>query len=115
MFISQAWAQAASDTVEASAQSPGFLVSMLPLIAIFFIFYVMVLRPQNKRIIEHRSMINNLQKGDKVVTGGGLLATVKKVVGDDEIVLEISDGVEVTAMRHTIMMIRDGKNKEAKK
>jgi preprotein translocase subunit YajC len=55
-------------------------------------------------------MINNLQKGDKVVTGGGLVATVKKLAGDEDVVLEIADGVEVTALRHTLMMLRSKKN-----
>lgn len=112
MLISPAWAQEAAG---AAAEAPGFIISMLPLIAIFFIFYVMVIRPQNKRIVEHRNMINSLQRGDKVITGGGLLATVKKMQGDDEVILEIADGVEVTAMRHTIMTVRDAKKAEAKK
>lgn len=106
MFISPAFAQEATEAAApaAAGDSAGFLMSMLPLLLIFFVFYLMVIRPQNKRLIEHRQMINNLQKGDKVVTGGGLVATVKKLVGDEEVVLEIADGVEVTAMRHTLMM-----------
>ncbi len=115
MFISPAFAQEAASDAAATAATgdgAGFLMSMLPLLLIFFVFYVMVIRPQNKRIIEHRQMINNLQKGDKVVTGGGIVATVKKLVGDDEVVLEIADGVEVTAMRHTLMMKKDKASKK---
>lgn len=107
MFISPAFAQETGDA--AAATGPSALVSMLPLALIFVIFYFMVLRPQNKRLREHRAMIDNLQKGDKVVTGGGLLATVKKLSGDQDVVLEIADGVEVTALRHTLMMLREKK------
>jgi preprotein translocase subunit YajC len=80
---------------------------LLPLILIFFFFYVMVIRPQNRRMAEHRTMLNALAKGDKVVTGGGLLAEVVKLQGDDEVVLELADGVKVTALRNTIMMRRN--------
>lgn len=115
MFISPAFAQTASDVAApaAAADGAGFLMSMLPLLLIFFVFYLMVIRPQNKRIMEHRQMINNLQKGDKVITGGGIVATVKKLSGDEEVVLEIADGVDVTVMRHTLMMLKNPKQKQA--
>lgn len=107
MLISQAFAQGAADATATAAEAPSFLMSMLPLILIFFVFYVMVIRPQNKRMLEHRTMLNSLAKGDKVVTGGGLLAEVVKLQGDDEVVLELADGVKVTALRSTIMMRRN--------
>jgi preprotein translocase subunit YajC len=106
MLISPAYAEALT---AAGAQPPGgadLLTSMLPIFLILVVFYFMVIRPQNKRLLEHRAMINNLQKGDKVVTGGGLIATVKKTIGDDEIVLELADGVQVHAVRSTIMAVR---------
>lgn len=104
MFISPAFAQTATQ----AAPEGSFLISMLPLLLIFVVFYLMVIRPQNKRLIEHRRMINELQKGDKVVTGGGLVGTVKKVVeGSDEVVIEIAEGVQVKAVRSTIMAVRD--------
>lgn len=104
MFISPAFAQTAPDA--ATLQDPSLFTTMLPLVLVFIVFYVMVIRPQNKRMAEHRAMIGALQKGDKVVTGGGFVATVKKVSNDNEVVLEIADGVEVTALRHTITMTR---------
>ena len=98
-----------ADTALATAADPAaagsLFTSMLPVVLIFIIFYVLIIRPQNKRMQEHRAMINNLKKGDKVVTGGGLVATVKKAEGDD-IVLEIASGVEVTAVRSTLMSVR---------
>lgn len=109
MFITPAWAQEvsdiASDAAEAEASSPGFLVTMMPLLLIFFIFYLMVIRPQNKRIIEHRKMMENLEKNDKVITGGGLRGTVKKVLNDEDVLLDLGHGVEVVAVRHTLMTV----------
>jgi len=117
MLISPAYAQdattAVSDVAAAAAGPTSIFMSMLPLILIFFVFYVMVIRPQNKRLVEHRNTINNLQKGDKVVTGGGLVAKVVKLQGDDEVVLELADGVHVTAVRQTIMMLRKPEHKKA--
>ncbi len=111
MFITPAWAQEAAEvatgTAEAASGSPGILVTMMPLVLIFFVFYLMVIRPQNKRIIDHRKMMQNLQKGDKIVTGGGLVATVKKVLNDDEVLIELNHGVEVVAVRQTIMTVRE--------
>jgi preprotein translocase subunit YajC len=107
MFISPAFAQTAADTAEATSQGPGLLVSMAPLVLIFIVFYFIVIRPQNRRIIEHRQMVNKLSKGDKVVTGGGLHATVKKLVGEEDVLLDLGGGVEVTALRHSLMMVRD--------
>lgn len=106
MFTSSAFAQAANDVSSTTATQPSSLMSMLPLVLIFVVFYFLVIRPQNKRMQEHRTMVTGLQKGDKVVTGGGLIATVKKVSEGDEVVLELAQGVEVTALRSTIMTVR---------
>jgi len=111
MFITPAWAQeaaeVATDAAASTGSSPGILVTMMPLVLIFFVFYLMVIRPQNKRIIDHRKMMQNLQKGDKIVTGGGLVATVKKVLNDDEVLIELGHGFEVVAVRQTIMTVRE--------
>ena len=103
MFISPAFAQDVTDM--AADAEPSFITSMLPLILIFFVFYVMIIRPQNKRMQEHRSMIGELRRGDRVVTGGGLIGTVKKLM-DEEVSIEVSPGVNVNVVRSTIMTIR---------
>ena len=107
-FISPAFAQTATDaaatTTDAAAAGPGMLVTMAPLVLVFFVFYVLVIRPQNRRLQDLRATINSLQKGDKVVTGGGIVGTVKKLVGDNEILLEIAPNTDVLVLRHTIMM-----------
>lgn len=113
MFITPAMAAdtattASAVTAAAADPSAGFsLLSYLPMLLVIVIFYIVVIRPQNKRAAEHRSMITALQKGDKVITGGGLIAKVSKVVSDEEVVLELAEGVHVHALRATIMMKKD--------
>jgi len=109
MFTTPAFAETATGLAapaEAALGSGNIFTSMLPILLVLAVFYLLVIRPQNKRLQNHRDMVNNLQKGDQVVTGGGLIATVRKTVGDDEVVLELADGVQVHAVRSTIMTVR---------
>lgn len=109
MFTSPAFAEATAGiaaSADAAAGGGNVLTSMAPIFLVLAVFYFLVIRPQNKRLQSHRDMVGNLQKGDKVVTGGGLIGTVKKTVGDDEVVLELAQGVEVSAVRSTIMAVR---------
>lgn len=92
-FISTAWAQA-------GAQSDAFM-SFLPLIAIFALFYFFLIRPQNKKQKEHRAMVAALEKGQEVVTGGGLLGKVSEV-GDLWVTVEVADGVALKIQKSTI-------------
>jgi len=103
MFINPAFSEA---TTETAAGGGSMLLSMVPILLILVVFYFMVIRPQNKRLQEHRGMVNGLQKGDKVVTGGGLIAKVRRTVGSDEVILDLAEGVQVHAIRSTIMMMR---------
>ena len=96
IFIARAYAQGTD-----AAGGSDFFVQILPLLLIFVVFYFLLIRPQQKKMKGHRDMVANLQRGDKVITGGGLYATVAKVE-DDAVVLEIADGVRVKAARHTI-------------
>ncbi len=107
MFISPAFAQETAVAADAVAQQPGIFMSMLPLLLILFIFYVMVIRPQNRRMTEHRAMLKALVKGDRVVTAGGILGRVTQLPNDDDVVVEIAPGVEVSVLRHTIMTKTD--------
>ena len=95
MFATPAYAQAAGGAGGAVAQ-------MMPLILIFAIMYFLLIRPQQKKAKEHRTMIENLRRGDQVITAGGLIGKVAKVKEDGEVDVEIADGVKVRVVRATI-------------
>ncbi|MCB1734914.1 MAG: preprotein translocase subunit YajC [Gammaproteobacteria bacterium] len=89
---------AAPAFAEGAPPEPNFLVQMAPLIIIFVIFYFMLIRPQSKRAKEHKSMVEALQKGDELVTNGGLLGKVVKA-GENYLDVEIAEGVVVKVQR----------------
>ncbi len=76
----------------------------LPLILIFVVFYFLLIRPQQKRMKEHRNMLGALRRGDRVVTGGGIIGTITKAA-DDELTVEISEGVRVKVLRGTVSSV----------
>ncbi len=97
MWISPAYAQAAG------GQGGDFFVTLLPLILIFVVFWLLLIRPQQRKVKEHQQMIQNLKKGDTVVTGGGIVGKIVKVdAGDNLLLLEIAPNVQVRVVRHTI-------------
>ena len=104
MFITPAFAQAAPFGLGGDAGS--MITSLLPLILIVVIMYFLVLRPQQQRVKQHREMVKALRRGDNVVTNGGLVGKVTKVVDDDQIEVEIADGVRVRQMRSMISEVR---------
>ena len=73
----------------------------IQLILIFVIFYFFLIRPQQKKVKEHKAMVESLKKGDKVVTTGGITGTITRVVDNDKVEVEISDNVIVTIVRGT--------------
>jgi preprotein translocase subunit YajC len=81
------------------------MMQFLPLVLIFVVFYFLLIRPQQKRAKEHKVMLTNLRRGDRVVTGGGIIGTVAKVVGDDEVTVDIADGIRVRVVRSTITTV----------
>jgi len=94
-FITDAWAEAAT-------QGPADpLVSFLPLIFIFVVFYFLLIRPQSKKAKEHKQMVEALVKGDEVVTSGGLLGRITNV-GDNFVELELGEGMKVKVQRQAI-------------
>lgn len=103
MIISPAYAQAAGGA--------GGLSSLLPFLLIFVVFYFFLIRPQQKRAKEHREMVNNVKRGDKIITSGGLLGTVSKSVeGQESVEVEIAKDVKVNVMRTMIADLRDKKD-----
>jgi len=98
MFISEAYAQAAG--------APGgadMLTSFLPLVLIFVVFWFLMIRPQQKRMKEHRALVAALKKGDKVLTSGGILGLVTKAVeGENDVEVEIAANVRVRVVRTAV-------------
>jgi len=103
MFASPAYAQAAGAAAPGAAAS--FLVQFAPLIFIFVIFYFLMIRPQQKKMKEHREAINAVQKNDQIVTAGGLIAKVIKVE-ENEVEAEIAPNVKVKIVKGTIAEVR---------
>ncbi len=118
MLISKAYAQSVPPVVEQSVDAAAQAAAALPnapsameafawnmglVFVLVMLFYVLLIRPQQKRMQKHSEMLQGLKKGDKVLTGGGLVGTIDKIKdGDDEVVVDLGHGVKVTALRSTI-------------
>ena len=79
----------------------GF-AQFIPLILIFVIFYFFLIRPQQKKVKEHKVMVQNLKRGDEVITSGGIIGKVERVFDDDRLEVNISDGVNVQVVKNTV-------------
>ena len=99
MLIPPAYAQAAS-----SGGTGDLLATMLPMVAIFAIFYFLMIRPQQRKQKEHRAMIDALEKGNEVVTAGGIAGRVSKI-DDQYVTVEIAQGVEIHVQRHAVSQL----------
>ncbi|MDH5452831.1 MAG: preprotein translocase subunit YajC [Paracoccaceae bacterium] len=99
MFVTPAYAQAAG------AGGAGAAMQFLPLILIFAIMYFLLIRPQQKKLKEHKAMVEALRRGDQVITQGGIIGKVAKVKEDGELEVEIADGVKVRIVRSTIATV----------
>lgn len=100
MFATPAFAQAAGGAGAGSA-----FASFVPLILIFAIMYFLLIRPQQKKMKEHKAMVEALRRGDQVVTSGGIVGKVVKVQEDGLVEVEIADGVKVKVVKHTITQV----------
>ena len=83
----------------------GF-AQFIPLILIFVIFYFFLIRPQQKKVKEHKLMVAALKRGDEVVTSGGIVGKVERVLGDDKVDISISENVTVQVVQSTIQSLR---------
>lgn len=101
MFISPAFAQGAS-----ADGGANMLIQFAPFILIFVIFYFLIIRPQQKKQKDHRNMLAAIRRGDNIVTAGGLMGKVSKVVDDNEVEVEISKDIRVRVMRNFIQDVR---------
>lgn len=99
MFITPAYAQGLGG-------SNDMLMSLLPFVGIFVIMYFLILRPQQKRVKQHQELVKNVRRGDTVVTSGGIVAKVTKVIDDEQIEIEIADGVRARQVRSMVSDVR---------
>jgi len=102
MFITPALAQGLGGV----GGDGGMLMSLLPFALIFVIMYFLILRPQQKRVKQHQEMVKNVRRGDTVITNGGLIGKVTKVIDDDQIEIEIADDVRIRQMRQMVSDVR---------
>ena len=103
MFITPAFAQGATG----AGGGADMLIQLAPFLLIFVVMYFLILRPQQKRAKVHQEMVNSLRRGDVVVTGGGLVGKVSKVIeGGEEVELQIADNVRIRQMRSQIVTVR---------
>ena len=99
MLISPAYAQAAGG-------GPGLFEGLLPLIIIFVVFYVLLIRPQQRKVKQHREMVEAVRRGDVGVTGGGIIGKVTKVGETDDITVEIAENIRVQVVKGTLSDVR---------
>lgn len=108
MLISKAYAAAAvvSDVVPVGATAPSpmqaFMWNMGLVMILVALFYVLLIMPQQRRFKEHSVMLSGLKKGDKIVTAGGIVGVIEKIVDDNDVILDLGNGIKVTAVRSTI-------------
>tara|TARA_B100000315_G_scaffold260064_2_gene319063 strand:+ start:3120 stop:3452 length:333 start_codon:yes stop_codon:yes gene_type:complete len=97
-----AWAQTAAGS---SQGGPGLLVSLIPFVLIFLIFYFLLIRPQQQRSAQHKAMLDALTKGAKVITSGGLWGTITNL-GKETVTLQIADSVKVKIERSHVTQLQ---------
>ncbi len=99
MFVTPAYAQSLGG-------GPDMLISILPFVLIFVVMYFLIIRPQRQQLKKRQEMLAAVRRGDSVVTGGGLLGKVTKVINDNELEIDLGNGMKVTALRGTIADVR---------
>ncbi|MCC0035891.1 MAG: preprotein translocase subunit YajC [Hoeflea sp.] len=101
MFVTPAYAQSAL-----GGGGGEILMSILPFLLIFVIMYFLIIRPQRTQMKKREEMLKNVRRGDQVITGGGVVGKVTKVIDDAELEVEIADGVKVRLIRSLIADVR---------
>ena len=99
MLISPAYAQSLG------GGEGAMIMQILPIVLIFAVFYFLLIRPQQKKQKEHRAMLDALRRGDRIVTGGGFLGTISKVVSPEEVEVDLAPNVRVRVLRSTISSV----------
>jgi preprotein translocase subunit YajC len=103
MLISAAYAQGTG--ISGIFDNQSALIQFLPLVLIFVVFYFLLIRPQQRKAKDQKAMLDALRRGDRVVTGGGIIGTVARVENPEEVTVDIADGVRVRVLRSTISSV----------
>ena len=101
LFSTAAYAQGAG-----APAGPGLIESLAPLVLIVVIFWFLILRPQQKKVKEHKEMVSKVNRGDTVVTAGGLIGKVAKVKDDSEVEVDFGEGVRIRVVKSTLSDVR---------
>ncbi len=104
MFITEAFAQTAAPAPAAGGLD--ILMSVLPFLLIFVVMYFLIIRPQRAQMKRREELLKNIRRGDQVVTGGGIVGKVTKVIDDSELEVEIADGVKIRVVRGGVSEVR---------
>ena len=105
-FATPALAQTTTAAGAASGGPAAALIQFLPIIGLIVLFYFLMIRPQQRRVKQHQEMVKSVRRGDTVISSGGLVGKVTKVVDDDQIEVEIAEGVRVRQMRSMVSEVR---------
>jgi preprotein translocase subunit YajC len=103
MLISAAYAQGTG--VTGLFENQGALIQFLPLVLIFVVFYFLLIRPQQRKAKDQKAMLDALRRGDRIVTGGGIIGTVARADNPEEVTVDIADNVRVRVLRSTISSV----------
>ena len=103
MFITEAFAQTAPG---AGTGGADILMSILPFLLIFVVMYFLIIRPQRANMKRREELLKNIRRGDQIVTGGGIVGKVTKVIDDSELEVEIADGVKIRVVRSGVSEVR---------
>ncbi len=123
MLISMAYAQEVSAEItaetaaalpEAPSATSAFMWNMGLILVLVAMFYILLIKPQQKRLQQHREMMDGLKVGNKVSTAGGLVGKISKLTSDTEVEVDLGNGTKVTALRHTLSDILDEKKDDKK-
>jgi preprotein translocase subunit YajC len=113
MFITKAWAtteatapavtSAATNAMTAPTPTESFMQTMLFTLVLIVLFYVLLIRPQQKRFKEHNNMLNQLVKGDKIITQGGLIGKIEEIISENEMLVDFGNNVKMSVMRSSVL------------
>jgi preprotein translocase subunit YajC len=101
----QDWLISAAYAQDAAAAQPSLLTNLAPMVLVIGIFYLLIIRPQQKKYKQHQQMINAVKRGDDIVTGGGIIGKVTRVEEGGKVKVQIAEGVEITVEQSTISSV----------